>query len=144
MVRMGKTRKAVESKKKEKIKTPYAKIIVEGKNDYPYYSIVYYDTEKKEWMNGFGSYNRHYVFDWFKNEFEVTMEADCFPVIHGRWLWHDLKEDGFTTCQGAWAECSNWTVVNKKDTIFKYIFWERLDSLPIPESCFHFVWCQIA
>ena len=43
--------------------------------------------------------------------------------------------------------CSNhihWTIVNKKDTIFKYIFWEWLDSLPIPESCFHFVWCQIA
>ena len=38
----------------------------------------------------------------------------------------------------------NWTIVNKKDTIFKYIFWERLDSLPLPESCFHFVWCQIA
>ena len=37
-----------------------------------------------------------------------------------------------------------WTIVNKKDTIFKYIFWERLDSLPLPESCFHFVWCQIA
>lgn len=43
------------------------------------------------------------------------------------------------------GECgSNWTIVNKKDTIFKYIFWERLDSLPIPECCFHFVWCQIA
>ena len=39
---------------------------------------------------------------------------------------------------------ADWTIVNKKDTIFKYIFWERLDSLPIPESCFHFVWCQIA
>ena len=38
----------------------------------------------------------------------------------------------------------DWTIVNKKDTIFKYIFWERLDSLPIPECCFHFVWCQIA
>ena len=37
-----------------------------------------------------------------------------------------------------------WTIVNKKDTIFKYIFRERLDSLPIPECCFHFVWCQIA
>lgn len=34
-----------------------------------------------------------------------------------------------------------WTIVNKKDTIFKYIFWERLDSLPIPECCFHFIWC---
>ena len=39
---------------------------------------------------------------------------------------------------------AHWTIVNKKDTIFKYIFWERLDSLPIPESCFHFIWCQIA
>ena len=38
----------------------------------------------------------------------------------------------------------NWTIVNKKDTIFKYIFWERLDYLPIPECCFHFIWCQIA
>lgn len=37
-----------------------------------------------------------------------------------------------------WKE---WTIVNKKDTIFKYIFWERLDSLPIPECCFHFIWC---
>ena len=35
----------------------------------------------------------------------------------------------------------DWTIVNKKDTIFKYIFWERLDSLPIPECCFHFIWC---
>ena len=42
------------------------------------------------------------------------------------------------------AHTTNWTIVNKKDTIFKYIFWERLDSLPIPECCFHFVWCQIA
>lgn len=41
-------------------------------------------------------------------------------------------------------ENEGWTIVNKKDTIFKYIFWERLDSLPIPECCFHFVWCQIA
>ena len=36
---------------------------------------------------------------------------------------------------------AEWTIVNKKDTIFKYIFWERLDSLPIPECCFHFIWC---
>ena len=39
---------------------------------------------------------------------------------------------------------AQWTIVNKKDTIFKYIFWERLDYLPIPECCFHFIWCQIA
>lgn len=43
-----------------------------------------------------------------------------------------------------WLRGIYWTIVNKKDTIFKYIFWERLDFLPIPECCFHFVWCQIA
>lgn len=42
------------------------------------------------------------------------------------------------------ASAEIWTIVNKKDTIFKYIFWERLDYLPIPECCFHFIWCQIA
>ena len=42
------------------------------------------------------------------------------------------------------SKSGDWTIVNKKDTIFKYIFWERLDYLPIPECCFHFIWCQIA
>ena len=32
----------------------------------------------------------------------------------------------------------------EKDAIFKYIFWECLDSLSFPECCFHFVWYQIA
>lgn len=51
----------------------------------------------------------------------------------------DFKQGDFVKLFG-----QIWTIVNKKDTIFKYIFWERLDSLPIPECCFHFVWCQIA
>ena len=53
-------------------------------------------------------------------------------------------ETGSLVCLGCAYEhnCGvHWTIVNKKDTIFKYIFWERLDSLPIPECCFHFIWC---
>ena len=46
--------------------------------------------------------------------------------------------------KNGWLDEEKWTIVNKKDTIFKYIFWERLDYLPIPECCFHFIWCQIA
>ena len=59
--------------------------------------------------------------------------------------WKLVKTD--TVPQGAKDDIplrdkeKQWTIVNKKDTIFKYIFWERLDSLPIPECCFHFIWC---
>ena len=54
------------------------------------------------------------------------------------------SDDGYILSQKINEGENLWTIVNKKDTIFKYIFWERLDSLPIPECCFHFVWCQIA
>ena len=49
-------------------------------------------------------------------------------------VWRKLTDEEKT-------EIKKWTIVNKKDTIFKYIFWERLDSLLIPECCFHFIWC---
>ena len=38
-----------------------------------------------------------------------------------------------TAWQIIWFRSIYWTIVNKKDTIFKYLFWERLDFLPIPE-----------
>ena len=55
----------------------------------------------------------------------------------------EYHEDTFDQSREELNE-DRWTIVNKKDTIFKYIFWERLDYLPIPECCFHFIWCQIA
>lgn len=62
------------------------------------------------------------------------------------WLLGLFDDEDYECCDDdeAVSADSLWTIVNKKDTIFKYIFWERLDSLPIPECCFHFVWCQIA
>ena len=56
--------------------------------------------------------------------------AECFVTIEGN--------------RYNFMQAINWTIVNKKDTIFKYIFWERIDYLPIPECCFHFIRCQIA
>ena len=62
--------------------------------------------------------------------------------------WHSTKNIATKTILNAVAgepmALMEWTIVNKKDTIFKYIFWERLDYLPIPECCFHFIWCQVA
>lgn len=71
--------------------------------------------------------------------FEPT-EAE-YREIEAEYMGCDIDKDEF--CK-TWKKQGGWTIVNKKDTIFKYIFWERLDSLPIPECCFHFVWCQIA
>ena len=67
-------------------------------------------------------------------------------VPKGGFTWDDVRNAAAVNCGDKRYYDSEdlWTIVNKKDTIFKYIFWERLDSLPIPECCFHFVWCQIA
>ena len=53
------------------------------------------------------------------------------------------NDKNYSHMEQIWGEGFDlyWNIVNKKDTIFKYIFWERLDSLPIPECCFHFIWC---
>ena len=66
---------------------------------------------------------------------EFTVGDDDTLTNNGK-----IINDGHLILRGNDAG-SGWTIVNKKDTIFKYIFWERLDSLPIPECCFHFIWC---
>jgi hypothetical protein len=71
-----------------KIKTSFAKIIVEGTAKEPYYSILYYDPKRKEYINGYGSYCIDYVFNWLTEEFEINNDApavDAEPVRHGRW-----------------------------------------------------------
>lgn len=55
----------------EKIKTNFAKIIVGGTHDKPYYSILYFDPKDKEFHIGYSSYYLAYVFQWLHEEFEV-------------------------------------------------------------------------
>ena len=74
------------NKKRPKIKTHFARIIVGGKVNKPYYSILYYDPSDDEFHIGFGSSCLEYVFNWLSEEFEIT--GDVFlnePVRHGRW-----------------------------------------------------------
>ena len=79
-----------------KIKTPFAWIIVNGTADKPYYSILWWDTEKKECNVGYSSYYLEYVFNWLKENFEITEEdADVAPVRHGRW---EKTADGAALC----------------------------------------------
>lgn len=72
-----------------KIKTNFAKIIVEGTAKEPYYSILYYDPKRKEYINGYGSCYINYVFKWLAEEFEINNDTPAVPaepVQHGRWI----------------------------------------------------------
>lgn len=57
---------------KHKIKTSFARIIVEGTPAKPCYNIEYFDPTDKEYHIGFGSYYLDNVFNWFAEEFEIT------------------------------------------------------------------------
>lgn len=67
---------------KHKIKTSFARIVVEGTPEKPYYNIEYFDPTDKEYHIGFGSYYLDNVFNWFAEEFEITeshtdTDTDC-------------------------------------------------------------------
>ena len=60
----------VETPPTEKIKAFMPQIVVSKNVNKPYFSITYYDTEKKEWINCYGSYFLEYVVKWFYDYFE--------------------------------------------------------------------------
>ena len=68
-----------EYKGVEKIKTPFAKIIVDGPAERPYYSIMWLDATNKGYNVGYSSYCLDYVFKWLEVVFE-NVAADELPV----------------------------------------------------------------
>lgn len=73
-----------------RIKTPFAKIIVNNNPEKVYYNIMWW--QDGEMQIGFGSYNLSFVKKWLSEEFEVNSPvADVAPVRHGKWV--DLRED---------------------------------------------------
>ena len=73
-------------KVKQRIKTHFARIIVGGTTEKPFYEILYFDPTDG-WHIGFGSYFLEFVFQWLSEEFEIVGDASAFgePVVHGRW-----------------------------------------------------------
>ena len=65
-----------DSQRHEKIKTPFAKIIVEGKLEKPYFSILYFDPADKDFHIGYSSYYLGYVFNWLNEEFEIVEDGN--------------------------------------------------------------------
>ena len=66
----------IPNQEKQKIKTPFAQIIVSGPYEAPYYQIMYYDPTDKQIHIGFASYYMKFVFDWLKEEFEIIKDKN--------------------------------------------------------------------
>ena len=81
------TKMTPDTGKRETIKTPFAKIIVGGTSEKPYYMICYYDPADRQFVVCCGSYNRDFVFQWLAEDFEIIDNGafDVVPVVHGRW-----------------------------------------------------------
>lgn len=78
---------ASADERKHKIKTQFARIVVGGTPEKPYYNIWYFDPTDGKCHVGFGSYCLDNVFNWLAEEFEITEPCDDVePVRRGRWI----------------------------------------------------------
>lgn len=85
---------AVDSDRRKKIKTPFAKIFVSDNPEKTYYYIMWWQDE--EMQIGFGSANLLFVRQWLRDEFEVeNPAADVAPVVRCRdCKWFANNNDG--------------------------------------------------
>ena len=65
-----------DNQKMEKIKTPFAKMIVDGSREKPYFSILYFDPADKDFHIGYSSYYLDYVFNWLNENFEIVEDGN--------------------------------------------------------------------
>lgn len=65
----------------DKMQTHFAKIIVGGTTQKPYYEIMYYDPSDHTYHIGYGSYCLDYVVRWLADEFDVHEELQREVVL---------------------------------------------------------------
>ena len=91
-----------DNQKMEKIKTPFAKMIIDGSREKPYFSILYFDPADKDFYIGYSSYYLDYVFNWLNENFEIVEDRNFAlsalrpvsrerveKVWRGEWEWYD-------------------------------------------------------
>lgn len=73
--------KAIPEKQtgEEKIKTRFARIVVGGTPEKPFYEIMYFDPGDDEFHLGYGSFELKFVFGWMKEFFEVAGGNAPYP-----------------------------------------------------------------
>ena len=91
---------------REKIKTPFARIIVNNSTENNYYHVMWW--QDGEMQIGFGSQDLSFVRKWLSDEFEIdSPAADVAPVVHGRWE-QDAEGDWYcTNCDEVVAICES-------------------------------------
>ena len=106
---MDKTKSSGQAGAK-KIKTHFAKIIVEGTAKKPCYNILYFDPADSEYHIGFGSYYLEYVFKWLSEEFEIVENtvSDLVNVVRCR----ECVKDGLSTCPICFIEARTLRFIN--------------------------------
>ena len=114
-----------DSQRHKKIKTPFAKIIVEGKLEKPYFSILYFDPADKDFHIGYSSYYLGYVFNWLNEEFEIVEDGNFAlsalrpvsreqveKVWRGEWIGNDGEKvgtiDGVPIKSETCSSCRHW------------------------------------
>lgn len=86
---------------RNKIKTPFARIVVEGTPGKPCYNIWYFDPANGECHIGFGSYCLDNVFNWLAEEFEITEPyTDMAPVVRCKDCKHSTLPSELTQRYG--------------------------------------------
>ena len=109
-----------DNQKMEKIKTPFAKMIIDGSREKPYFSILYFDPADKDFHIGYSSYYLDYVFNWMNENFEIVEDGNFAisalrPVsreqvegIRGEWMFPifaDQEDANDPRCQC--SECGS-------------------------------------
>ena len=114
------TKMTQDTGKRETIKTPFAKIIVGGTAEKPYYMICYYDPGERQFIVCCGSYNRDFVFQWLAEDFEIIDNGafDAVPVVHGRWEYsaQTIHTQSLMRC----SICGWWTLDPSVDGAYHY------------------------
>lgn len=139
-----------DNQKMEKIKTPFAKMIIDGSREKPYFSILYFDPADKDFHIGYSSYYLDYVFNWLNENFEIVEDGN-FALTALRPVSREQVEKvwrGCEKCNGA-GEYSRYAENLTKILLAKYcphcgrpltdeaveMVMERLEALKDGEDC---------
>lgn len=61
-------------------------IVSNFNNGKPYYGILYYDIDDREWHEGYGSYYLDYVIEWLNNDMNIiSKDIEFIPRDRGNY-----------------------------------------------------------
>lgn len=99
-----------------KIKTGFARIVVDMIADRPYFSILYLDPKDGTYHIGYSSYELQNVIAWRSEYFEIGEEELTFPhpVVYARWEHLGGDEWCCTACGNVITTEGSWEKPTKK------------------------------